>query len=311
MQRNAGSWVRGVAMAAACASTVAMAMAMPMATATAAGPAVRDDAGHDVRLARPAARIASLAPHLTELLYEIGAGDRLVAATAYSDYPDAAKRLPRVGGLAGIDLETLVAVRPDLVVAWQSGTAAAELAQIGRLGIPLFVDEPHTLADVAATIERLGTLTGETDGAATAAARFRARVATLGATYAGRRPVRVFYQVWGDPLMTIGGKQLITQVIALCGGVNVFAQSNTLAPTVDAEAVIRADPELIVTSAENADHRVDLARWQRWVGVTAVREQRWLFLDPAVVTRPSSRILDGAERLCRAIDAARRRQGSG
>ena len=266
---------------------------------------VRDDAGHDVVLARAARRVVSLAPHVTELLFEVGAGGDLVATTAYSDYPAAAARLPRVGGFAGIDLEAVVAVKPDLVIAWSSGTSRVQLDQLERLGIPVFRSEPHRLDDVATTLERFGVLTGHVGVADAAARRFRMRAAALRATSAERAPVRVFFQVWNEPLMTIGGPQLISQVIELCGGRNVFASLKTLAPVVDVEAVIRADPELIVTTATKDDHEADLAAWRRWPGVAAVRNGRYLFLDPATITRQTSRILIGAERMCRAIDAAR------
>lgn len=268
--------------------------------------AVRDDSGHEVRLDAPARRIVSLAPHLTELLFDIGAGGDIVAATEYSDYPEAAKRLPRVGGLAGIDLERIVALKPDLVIAWQSGTAQAQLEALGRLGIRVFRSEPHTLADVASTLERLGTLTGHSQQASVQANAFRRKVAALRATYASRAPVRVFYQVWNNPLMTIGGPHLITHVIELCGGRNVFGSVGMLAPTIDVEAVIAADPQLIVTAAESdGQQRQDIALWSRWTGVSAVRHRRYLFLDPVLITRHTPRILVGAEALCRAIEGVR------
>ena len=266
---------------------------------------VRDDAGFDVRLERPARRIVSLAPHTTELLYEIGAGDIVVGAEPYSDYPVAAQRIPRVGGLSGIDVEAIVALKPDLVIAWLSGTSKAQIESLVRLHVPVFRSEPHTFDDVTATLTRFGTLTGHVDEAQADAARFRARLATLRATYAHGAPVRVFYQVWNKPLMTVGGPQLITQAIALCGGRNVFDTLKPLAPTVDPEAVITADPELIVTASTRSDHSADLAQWNRWAGVSAVRARRYLFLDPALITRPTSRILIGTETLCRAIDDAR------
>lgn len=266
---------------------------------------VRDDTGREVRLEAPARRIVSLAPHVTELLFEIDAGNAIVAATEYSDYPAAAKRLPRVGGLAGIALERVVAARPDLVIAWQSGTAQAQLDALVQLGIPVFRSEPHTLADVATTLERFGALTGHVREASARAGEFRRKVAALRDTYASRASVRVFYQVWNNPLMTIGGPHLITSVIELCGGRNVFASVGMLAPTVDLEAVIAADPQLIVTAAESGKQRNDIAQWSRWTSVSAVRYQRYLFLDPVLITRHTSRILIGAEALCRSIDAAR------
>ena len=267
--------------------------------------AMHDDTGREVRLEAPARRIVSLAPHITELLFEIGAGDAIVAATEYSDYPEAAKRLPRVGGLAGIDLERIVALKPDLVIAWQSGTAQAQLEALVRLGIPVFRSEPHTLADVATTLERFGAMTGHAREASAKADDFRRKVAALRDTYASRAPVRVFYQVWNNPLITIGGPHLITRVIELCGGRNVFASVAMLAPTIDAEAVIAADPQLIVTAAEGCKQRNDIALWSRWTSVSAVGHHHYLFLDPNLITRHTSRISIGAETLCRAIDAAR------
>jgi len=267
--------------------------------------AVRDDAGFEVRLAQPARRIVSLAPYTTELLYEIGAGDRVVGAEPYSDYPDAARRIPRVGGLSGIDVEAIVALRPDLVIAWLSGTSKAQIEQLVRLGIPVFRSEPHTFDDVTETLARFGILTGRVDAAQADAARFRTRLDALRDAYSHRAPVRVFYQVWNKPLMTVGGPQLITQAIALCGGRNVFDTLQALAPTVDPEAVIASDPQLIVTASTRSEHAADLAQWERWSGVSAVRARRYLFLDPALISRHTSRILVGTETLCRAIDDAR------
>jgi iron complex transport system substrate-binding protein len=267
---------------------------------------VRDDAGLELRLAQPAQRIVSLAPHVTELLFEVGAGDRVVGATAYSDYPEAAKRIPRVGALSGIDIESIVALKPDLVIAWLSGTSKTQIEALERLGIPVFRSEPHTLGDVTATIARFGALTGRVEPANAVIARFTAKADALRETYAHRSPVRVFYQVWNKPLMTIGGPQLITQVIELCAGRNVFASLTTLAPIVDVEAVIAADPQLIVTSSTSADRRADLAQWGQWTGVSAVVHQRYLFIDPVLISRHTSRLLIGAETLCRAIDDARK-----
>jgi iron complex transport system substrate-binding protein len=266
---------------------------------------VHDDAGFEVRLEQPARRIVSLAPHITELLFEIGAGDAVIGAEPYSDYPAAAKDIPRMGGLSGIDIEAIVAAKPDLVIVWLSGTSRAQIELLTRLKIPVFRSEPHVLEDVTATLTRFGALTGHVDEAKADVARFAARDATLQATYSRRPPVRVFYQVWNKPLMTVGGPQLTTQVIALCGGRNVFASLPALAPLVDVEAVIAADPQLIVTTSTQADHAAEIAQWSGWSGVSAVRERRYLFLDPAIISRHTSRILIGAEALCRAIDAAR------
>ena len=187
-----------VFVAVAVAVAVGVLSAVPAAAAT-----VRDDAGFEVQLERPARRIVSLAPHTTELLYEIGAGDTVVGAEPYSDYPDAAKTIPRVGGLSGIDVEAIVALKPDLVIAWLSGTSKAQIELLVRLKIPVFRSEPHDFDDVTSTLTRFGALTGHDAQAQADATRFRTRLAALRDTYAHRAPVRVFYQVWNKPLMTV------------------------------------------------------------------------------------------------------------
>ena len=287
------------------ARVIAAAVSLSLVAGASGEIVVRDDAGHEVRLRAPARRIISLSPHATELLYEVQAGAAIVAVTEYSDYPEAAKSVARVGGLGSIDVERIVALRPDLVVAWRSGTPEAQLAALERFGIAVFRSEPHSLDDIATSLARLGRLTGHApDGERTSRA-FLARIARLRATYAQRSPVRVFYQVWSSPLMTIGGPHVITSVIALCGGTNVFAPLDALAPTVDPEAVVAADPQLIVTASGTHARTVDESLWSRWSGVSAVKRKRYLFIDPNLITRSTSRIADGAERLCRAIDAVR------
>ncbi len=266
---------------------------------------VHDDAGREIRLASPASRVVSLSPHLTEALFEIGAAAKVAAVTDSSDYPDAARGLPRVGGLGAIDLERMTLLHPDLVVAWRSGTSENELRAIERLGIPVYRSEPTRFDDVASTFERLGVLIGDVDRGRRTAAAFRARVATLRARYAGRPPVRVMVQVWRRPLMTVGGPHILTEAIALCGGRNVFDKLAALAPTIDAEAVLAADPQLLVATSAPGSDPEDLASWSAWRGVSAVRHRRYLFVHPDLLTRQTSRLLDGTEALCRAIDAAR------
>lgn len=266
--------------------------------------AVRDDAARQVHLAAPARRIVSLAPHLTEDLFEVGAGSAVIAVSAYSDHPVEATRLPNVGGLSGLDVERIAALKPDLVVAWRSGTPEAQLAALEQLGIPVFRSEPKSLDDIATTLERLGRLTGHAAEGEARATRFRRRLAEL-RTRDARPPVRVFYQVWNPPLMTVGRPHVITEAIALCGGRNVFADLPALAPTVDPEAVVAADPEWIVTTDETGTRAVDLAQWKRWPTVSAVKHDRFLFLPASLITRHTSRMLDGIAELCATIRPTR------
>lgn len=267
-----------------------------------------DDTGGVVELAAPARRIVSLAPHATEILYVAGAGDYLVGAVEYSDYPEAAMRIPRVGSYAGLDLERIVALRPDLVIAWQSGNPPAQVERLRALGLAVYVSEPRHIEDVATNIERLGRLAGTTDAALRAAQAFRQRHDGLRRRYAGRPPVTVFYQIWDQPLMTVNGRQLISDVIRLCGGRNVFADLPILAPTVDVEAVLAADPEAIVASGAGAARPEGLDAWRHWPQLRAVQRDNLFVVPPDVLQRHGPRILDGAEHLCAALEAARGRR---
>lgn len=269
---------------------------------------VRDDTGAEVRLAAPARRIVSLAPHMTETLFAAGAGERIVGTVQYSDYPEAARRLPRVGGYSRLDLEAVAALRPDLVVAWQSGNSAGNIARLRALGLPLYVSQPNRIEDVASEIERLGVLAGTVPSAAQAARAFRERLAGLRARHAGRPVVRTFYQVWSTPLTTIGGQQIISDAIRLCGGENIFGHLEPMAPTVSAEAVIAANPEAIVASGMGEARPDWVDAWRRWPAMTAVARENLFHIPPEILQRHTPRMLDGIERLCAALDTARARR---
>lgn len=267
-----------------------------------------DDAGHTVILAQPARRIVSLAPHVTELLFAAGAGGKIVGAVEYSDYPPEARAIPRVGGYSRIDLERLLSLKPDLVIAWASGNYSGDLDRLEQLGIPLYISDPRRLDEVAHDIEQFGLLAGSGSAARRAARAFRERRAGLQRRFGGRPPVRMFYQIWNQPLMTVNGAHVISDVIRLCGGVNVFADGPLLAPRVDPEAVLRADPEVIVASGM-ADERPDwLDDWRRYPQMLAVQRGNLFFIPPDLLQRHTPRLLDGAERLCRALEIARARR---
>lgn len=269
---------------------------------------VTDDSGRELRLARPAQRIISLAPHITEQLYAVGAGAELVGAVDYSDYPEAAKRLPRVGGYSRLDLEAILALRPDLVVGWLSGNDNRQLERLEALGIPVYRSEPRELADIASGLRRLGIVSGHRGEAAARAERFERTLAQLRADHSGQRPVRVFYQIWNRPLMTINGEHLISDVIRLCGGENVFAGLPALTPMVSEEAVIAVDPDIIVASGMGEARPEWLDEWRRWKELRAVRMDRLRFIPPDLIQRATPRLLLGTERLCRMIEQVRGRQ---
>jgi iron complex transport system substrate-binding protein len=286
-----------------------LALLLPCAVATAqADIVIRDDAGVTLRLPAPARRIVSLAPHITENLFAAGAGERVVGVVDYSDYPEAARRIPRVGGYSLPDLESIVALRPDLVIAWQSGNADALIGKLKALGLRVYQSQPERLEDIPAAIENLGRLAGSEAEARRSATRFRERLASLRERYAGRPGVPLFYQVWHQPLMTVGGGQIINEAIRLCGGDNVFAGLAGLAPAVSVEAVLAADPEAIVASGMGRDTPVGLDDWRAWKRLRAVARGNLFFVPADLLQRPTPRLLDGAEQLCRQLETARERR---
>lgn len=266
---------------------------------------VTDDAGRAVILPRSAQRIVSLAPHLTEILFAVGAGSRVVGAVSYSDYPPEAKKLPRIGGYQQIDLEAVIGLRPDLVVAWQSGNNPGQIEQLKKLGFPVYISEPRRMADVAASMERIGALAGGGEQAARAVRDFRTRHAGLQARYAGRPLVRTFYEVWNRPLMTVSNAHLIGDVMKLCGAQNVFAGLSAPTPTIGEEAVLVADPEVIIASGMDASRPEWLDEWRRWPRLRAVKAGHLYFVPPDLLQRHSPRILEGAEQFCAQVERAR------
>lgn len=265
---------------------------------------VIDASGATIKLAAPARRIVSLAPNITELLFAAGAGDRVVGAVDYSNYPPAAAALPRVGGHSP-DLEAIVALKPDLVMAWESGSAPASVARLRAMGLTVHLSEPNRIEDIAGELERIGRLAGTEATASAAASAFRERHARLVGRYSQRPSVDVFYQIWKQPMMTVNSRQIISDAIRLCGGRNVFAQLPTLTPTVNVEAVIAANPEAIVASGMGEARPEWLDDWKRWKTLTAVARGNLYFVRPDLIQRHTPRILDGAEMLCERLEDAR------
>jgi iron complex transport system substrate-binding protein len=272
---------------------------------------VTDDAGRELVLAQPARRVVSLSPHLTEILFHVAAGDRLVGTVRFGDHPPDAARLPQVGSAGHLDLERIVSLQPDLVVAWQSGNPSRQVEQLERLGIPVYLNEPRRLEDLAGTLERLALLTGAGEAGAARAVAFRERGRALAAQYAGLPPVRLFYQIWDSPLMTINDAHLIGELIALCGGVNVFGDLPALAPRLSREAVLAADPEVIVGGGPAEDDGVWLEEWKQWETLTAVARDNLFFIPPSLIQRQTPRVLEGAALLCEFVDEARGRRPEG
>jgi iron complex transport system substrate-binding protein len=261
-----------------------------------------DDGGAEIVLSAPARRVVTLAPHLTELVYAAGGAARLVAADSASDYPPAVTNLPRIGDASGLDLERIVALRPDLVLGWQSGNKPSDIARLRQLGLTVFLSEPRRLDDVARTLRALGLMLGSAPVAEERAEAFEARLLALRARAAGLRPVSVFFEVWHQPLITVNADHLISDVVALCGGYNALGALPALAPVVSLESVLARDPDVIFAAGLPSGA---LAGWSRFPGLRAVRRHQIFEIASDSLTRATPRVLDGAEQLCRRMGAAR------
>ncbi len=269
---------------------------------------VTDDAGNQLVLERPVQRIVSLAPHITELLFAAGAGAAVVGVSEHSDYPAAALDLPRISGGNGLDLEAILGLRPDLVIAWQSGNPAHQVSRLRQLGLRVFVSEPSRLEDVMTNMERFGLLAGSPEQAREQAGAFRQRHAGLVRRYAKREPVRVFYSIWQQPLMTVNGEHLISDVIRLCGGHNVFEALPGLAPQIGIEAVLVADPQVIIAGGGREELSELHAMWTPWLELTAVKDGHLFTIPRDLMVRHSPRVLDGAEQLCQLLEKVRSKE---
>ena len=267
---------------------------------------VVDDTGNTLVLAQPAQRIITLAPHLTELLYEINAGDHIVATVEYSDYPPPARQIPRVGNFDKLNIETILRYQPDLILAWHSGNNPYQLEALEKLGLRVYRSEPHMLRAIPDTLERLGMLTGRQAAAQVVSAQLRQRIRELEKVYAAHEPVRGFYQVWDTPLYTINGTHIISDVMRLCGIENVFAQVNQLAPQISEEAVLAANPQMIIAGSDAANA---FARWRKWPQLQAVALGNLYQVNPDLMQRHTGRLLLGAEQLCRFAQDVREKRG--
>jgi iron complex transport system substrate-binding protein len=259
---------------------------------------VVDFEGREVSLSAPAKRIIALAPNIVENLFSAGAGDKLVGVVDYSNFPAAAQQIERVGNYKTWSLESIVALKPDLVLMWSSGNGIDALHSLERLGIPVFASEVRQLADIPKAIRTYGVLAGTEGHSEREAARIEQALSALNSRYAQQQPVSVFYQVWDEPLQTLNGDHFISRVIELCGGVNAFADAPHLAPRINIEAVLERDPQVIIASGMGEARPDWLDQWHAYPSLTAVQQQALFFVPPDYIQRPTSRVLLGAAQLC-------------
>lgn len=265
---------------------------------------VVDDVGQKIVLQQTAKRIVSLAPHITELLFNAGATNQLVGTVSFSDYPQQAKSIQRIGSYNEFDLERIVALQPDLIIAWESGNTMTRIDQVRALGFPVFINEPRTFSDIEKSLRKLGALLGTEPAAKKAAEDFNVAIQQLMTKNKQKAAVSVFYQVWNEPLFTVNGKHLISKVIEACGGVNVFKGVPSLSPQISVEAVIQRNPDVIVAGMNKGrTHWLD--EWKKWRGIKAVKDGHLYPIDADLIVRHTPRILLGTEKMCEILEQVR------
>ncbi len=263
-------------------------------------------AAADDTVADTARRIVALSPHAVELLFSIGAGNAIVGTVAYADFPAEAKQIPRIGSYHGVQIEQVVALKPDLIVAWQGGNKAADLSKLRSLGFRLFYSQPQNIPQIARDLTALGELTGNQVQASVQSKRLLDRYYKIKAQYQNKRPVKVFYQLWHDPLRTVGSGAWLNSLIGDCRGDNVFADADGDYPLVSIEAVLGKNPEVIMVPNNPADVAAKTAIWKNWDEVDAVRRDNIFTINGDLLHRFSPRALRGLELLCESIDRVRK-----
>lgn len=271
--------------------------------ATAHALQARDDRGVTVSLDQPPQRIVSLAPHLAEIAFAAGAGPKLVGVSTYTRHPPEAERLPVVASYGRVDLERLIALRPQLVLAWQSGNSPLQIGRLERLGFPVFVTETRSLADIPRIVRLIGTLTGSAQVAEARARRFESELADLRVSHAGERSVAAFLEIWHTPLLTVNGGHLASDALRLCGGRNVFASGRALTSLVSREQLLYARPEAIITAGFGSEAP---QAWRGLEPVPAVRHHRIYAIDPDLLYGQGPRLLEGVRVLCDRLGLARK-----
>lgn len=254
-------------------------------------------------------RIISLAPHITELLFSVGAGSEVVGVMNYSNYPEAAKSIPVIGSHDKLNYEQIISLQPTLAVGWEGGNSSDAMDRLRDLGIRVESHAPHTLEDVGESLRWIGEISGHNREGEAAAQNYFNRLEELREAHLPQSRLSVYYQIWHEPQMTVNGDHLITDVIQMCGGSNIFADAIPLVPKVSMESILQRNPEVIVMAGIPGEQPERIERWQRWTTLAAIQKGNLFEVHPDLLHRHSSRILDGAQALCSALDIAKKRAG--
>jgi iron complex transport system substrate-binding protein len=270
---------------------------------------VQDDTGQTIILSQPARKIISLSPGLTELTFAAGGADYIKGVVNFSDYPEQAKTLPQIGSSNALDIEKIVFMQPDLVIAWKSGNPQRSIQQLKKLGLTVYISEANDFIDIPDTIERLGTLMATETVAHKNAEDFRqqfAQLTSLYGTHPGKKAPKTLIQIWNNPVMSVNETHLISKVITLCGGQNIFAKTTGLTNSPDMEAILQLNPDVIIATGMADISKSWLERWQQWPFLSAVKQNQLYAVNPDHLVRHTPRILMGIREVCQILQSASR-----
>jgi len=264
-----------------------------------------DSEGNILYFIQPVKRIISLAPHTTELLFAAGATHQIIGTVNHSDFPEAAKKIPRIGGYNKFDLETILSLKPDLIVAWSGGNSHDQIQKLKQLGIKIFISEPKNFTDIAENIIQMGRFLGTNKTANHAAQEFLTELTLLKKQFPKEKTVSVFYQVWNEPLMTISDAHLIGKVIQFCSGKNIFGNLNVISPRINIEAVLEKNPDTIIAGMTK-DRKDWLLEWEKWGNINAVKYKQVYAINADLLVRQTPRILQGTRKMCSLLNLTRK-----
>ncbi len=255
--------------------------------------------------ATPAKRIIALSPHSVEMLYAIGAGDRIIATVEFADYPEAALDIPRIGSYAGIQIESVLQLQPDLIIAWKDGNKTDDLEKLESLGMNMYYSHPKDIDAISHELINLGKLTGLTENAKKASDELASKYLQIKTRYKNKQKIRLFYQLWHEPLRSVGPNNWVQSLIEDCNGGNIFEDTDTAYPVVSLENILRKDPQVIIVPHHSGSDTVKNQIWKNWKNITAVKHQKIFTINGDLLHRFGPRAIDGLELLCDAIDSAR------
>ncbi len=249
--------------------------------------------------------IIALSPHIVEMLFDIGAGDQIIGTTSFADYPEQAKKIPRIGNYMRIQIERVIELQPDIIIAWKSGNPSDDLARLAQLGFNIVYSQPHSFKDIANELRLFATLTGHEEKGKTVAKKFEQELNVITKTYQDKIEITGFYELWSRPLTTIAKKSWPQQFLNICKVKNPFEQVLTPYPQISIEQVLPASVQLIIQPLSSNQKDREGFNWQDWELIPAVANKNIIQPDADAMHRMTLRSLEALKALCREIDEIR------